>query len=135
KKSLLDQYVSKQICQILGFSTDELDKQKGFFDLGMDSLTALELKNILQTELNISLPSTVAFDYPTVEALIDYLAAQLIDDESGSETSTDTNRESVAEDAAVVEAQPDIIPEDDLIAQMDQKLADIDSLFSEEDAP
>ncbi|MEO0769819.1 MAG: SDR family NAD(P)-dependent oxidoreductase, partial [Cyanobacteria bacterium J06649_4] len=47
KKPLLDRYVSKQICQILGFSTDGLDKQKGFFDLGMDSLTALELKNVL----------------------------------------------------------------------------------------
>jgi hypothetical protein len=53
--------------------------QKGFFDLGMDSLTSVEFKNRLQNSLGITLPSTVAFDYPTVESLLDYLAQEILE--------------------------------------------------------
>ncbi|MBE9060856.1 type I polyketide synthase [cf. Phormidesmis sp. LEGE 11477] len=125
KREILDSYVCKKICQLLGFSANELNRQTGFFDLGMDSLTALELKNSLQTDLELSLPSTLAFDYPTVEALLDYLSDQLTPEPTEAEFST-------------VENSFSNLLEDDLMAQvearMDQKLSDLDSLF-EEDAP
>ncbi|MEO0408180.1 MAG: beta-ketoacyl reductase, partial [Cyanobacteria bacterium P01_A01_bin.135] len=78
RRELLEIQVCNQISQILGFAPGELDRRKGFFDLGLDSLTAMELKNSLQTSLGCSLPSTLAFDYPTVERLLDYLAEQLL---------------------------------------------------------
>jgi acyl transferase domain-containing protein len=49
-----------------------------FFELGMDSLMALDLRNRLQTELDRSLPSTVAFEYPGVRDLVDYLIAVVL---------------------------------------------------------
>src|SRR5262249_9062482 len=51
--------------------------QRGFNELGMDSLTAVELRNRLQTALDCALPATLAFDCPTLGALVEYLAAQL----------------------------------------------------------
>ena len=133
KRALLQSYICGQICQILGFSADELDMQKGFFDLGMDSLTALELKNILQIDLNVSLPTTLAFDYPTVEALIGYLAAQLIEENTlASESDLLLALETPA--ATALEPSEIFTFEDDLIAEMDRKLADIDNLLGEDAA-
>ena len=44
-----------------------------FFELGMDSLMSLALRNRLQTDLDRTLPSTVALEYPTIPELADYL--------------------------------------------------------------
>jgi myxalamid-type polyketide synthase MxaB len=38
----------------------------------------MELRNRLQTSLGRSLPSTLAFDYPTLEALVHYLAQEVL---------------------------------------------------------
>jgi NADPH:quinone reductase-like Zn-dependent oxidoreductase/SAM-dependent methyltransferase/acyl carrier protein len=73
----LKEYVRSQIAQILGFQPQEIDPQTGFFDLGMDSLTSVELKSRLQTDLNCTLPTTIAFDYPTLDALIPHLLSQI----------------------------------------------------------
>ena len=51
--------------------------KKGFFDLGLDSLTALELKKTLERDLGTELSTTVAFDYPTPEALSQFLASKV----------------------------------------------------------
>jgi acyl carrier protein len=79
RRACLAAHIRVQIAKVLGFSPSEVDMQKGFFDLGMDSLTSVELKNRLQNSLGCSLSSTVAFDYPTVEALVDYLAQEVLD--------------------------------------------------------
>jgi len=38
---------------------------------------AVEMKNRLQCGLGVSLGATLVFDYPTVEALVDYLLGEL----------------------------------------------------------
>jgi acyl carrier protein len=37
----------------------------GFTDLGMDSLMGIELRRMLERSLELSLRSTLAFEYPT----------------------------------------------------------------------
>ncbi|MEM9137347.1 MAG: beta-ketoacyl reductase, partial [Cyanobacteria bacterium P01_F01_bin.42] len=112
RRSHLDQFVLNSLSQILGFKPSDIDREAGFFDLGMDSLTALEFKHQLQSNLGLSLPSTLAFDYPTVEKLLDYLAESL-EIESKSESSDEF--ESVSED--------------ELAKQLEQKLADLDQIL------
>ena len=51
----------------------------GFFDLGMDSLMSVELRNRLNRALSgeYVVSNTAVFDYPNVAALADHLAAEL----------------------------------------------------------
>ncbi|WP_414578327.1 SDR family NAD(P)-dependent oxidoreductase [Anabaena sp. CCY 9402-a] len=74
---LLETYLREQIAKVLGFLPHEINPQTGFFDLGMDSLTAIEFKNGLQTNLKITLPSTIAFDYPNIQTLAHHLSNEL----------------------------------------------------------
>jgi hypothetical protein len=61
-----------------GSSGKPLGLQQGFFEYGMDSLTSIELRNYLQTSLDCSLSSTLVFNYSTIEALVDYLATEVL---------------------------------------------------------
>jgi NADP-dependent 3-hydroxy acid dehydrogenase YdfG/acyl carrier protein len=72
-------YLCTQVAQVLGLSsTASLELQTGFFDLGMDSLTSVDLRNRLQIDLQSSLPATLAFDYPTLATLEEYLRTEVL---------------------------------------------------------
>jgi acyl carrier protein len=59
---------------ILGQNHDWVpEEDQGFFGMGMDSLTSLELRNRLQDLLGRSLPPTLLFDHSTPEKLVTYL--------------------------------------------------------------
>jgi phthiocerol/phenolphthiocerol synthesis type-I polyketide synthase B len=58
-------------------SAQLLDPSIGFFQSGMDSLMSVTLQRALSDSLGVVLPASVVFDYPTVEALADYLATIL----------------------------------------------------------
>ncbi|GAA3548243.1 hypothetical protein GCM10022222_34800 [Amycolatopsis ultiminotia] len=55
---------------------DAVDPRKGFIELGFDSLTAIELRNRLDTVTGMRLPATVIFDYPSVQVLAEHLVAE-----------------------------------------------------------
>jgi acyl transferase domain-containing protein/acyl carrier protein len=58
---------------------DRLDVERGFFDLGMDSLVSVDLKGRLEIAFGMSLPNTVTLDYPSVTALAAYVRDVLFD--------------------------------------------------------
>jgi NAD(P)-dependent dehydrogenase (short-subunit alcohol dehydrogenase family)/acyl carrier protein len=68
--------IEREAAQVLGFGQARLDRDRGFFDMGMDSLLALELRTRLEAALGIALQATVLFDYPSIDALAGYCAAQ-----------------------------------------------------------
>lgn len=79
QRDYLITHLQSQLNKVLGVNPSQpIDLHKGFFDLGMDSLMAVELKNRLQTSLKCSLPSTLLFKYPTIEALTNYLASEVL---------------------------------------------------------
>ncbi|MGD1918834.1 MAG: beta-ketoacyl reductase, partial [Pleurocapsa sp.] len=87
RRSLLLDSLRAELAKVLGFSASEVNTKTGFFDLGMDSLTAIEFKNRLQDSIGFTLPSTVAFDYPNIEALTDYILEKMFPEVDASEDS------------------------------------------------
>jgi malonyl CoA-acyl carrier protein transacylase/SAM-dependent methyltransferase len=71
------------------------------FDLGMDSLMAVEFGNVLSTGLGLEqpLPTTLVFDYPTVDAIAHFLATQL-DEGSGAPATAALEPETAADTTA-----------------------------------
>jgi acyl carrier protein len=68
-------HVHREVCSILGLDPQRpTDPTRGFAQMGLDSLMAIDLRNRLQKALGRSLPSPVVFNYPSVRALSSYLA-------------------------------------------------------------
>ena len=81
----LEGVVESLVGKILGLDQKaRLKRTRGFFDIGMDSITALELKRMLEATFEHKLSATVAFDHPTIERLAIHLQEILpaIDDGS-----------------------------------------------------
>ena len=92
RRSLLLDSLRSELARVLCFQASKLDTKTGFFDLGMDSLTAIEFKNRLQDSIGFTLTSTVAFDYLNLEALGDYILDKMfpkIDVSEDNETEAD----------------------------------------------
>lgn len=78
QRSLLLLHVLSETAEVLGLNgAAAIDPAHGFFQLGMDSLTSVELRNRLRLSLQCELPTTLAFDHPSPQALADFLLAEL----------------------------------------------------------
>jgi acyl transferase domain-containing protein/acyl carrier protein len=66
--------IRRHIADILQMPTpDAVPPDRGLFDLGMDSLMSVELKNRLERDAGRRLPSTIVFNHPSARALTDFL--------------------------------------------------------------
>lgn len=78
QKDALADHLADVVATVLGVAPGtQIDRGQGFFALGMDSLTTLDLRNRIQSSLGYRLEQTALFRYSTIESLVNYLCQQL----------------------------------------------------------
>ncbi|UGQ12399.1 SDR family NAD(P)-dependent oxidoreductase [Yinghuangia sp. ASG 101] len=78
QRRMVVELVARRVADVLGHrSAASVDAGRAFTDAGFDSLTAVELRNVLQAETGVALPATAVFDHPTPGALAEFLWREL----------------------------------------------------------
>ncbi|MCG5469031.1 SDR family NAD(P)-dependent oxidoreductase [Micromonospora sp. LAH09] len=78
--------IRKNAATVLGHTAPGgVDVDRGFLELGFDSLTGVELRNALSAELGLPLPATLIFDYPSPLVLAEHVLDQLAGPEAGGD--------------------------------------------------
>jgi len=79
KLSFIRQQLQLCLAKVLRFSEDQLPAVDwGFFDMGMDSISAVEFRLAIEALTQLELNQSVVFDYPNTQALASYLSSYLI---------------------------------------------------------
>lgn len=76
KAAALQRFVLEQLGNVVRVDPSRIDKNGSFTSLGVDSLMSLELRNKLESELEVKLAPTVFFTYASPDALSAYLLNQ-----------------------------------------------------------
>lgn len=98
--------VREEVARVLRYQPGRLDPDQPFNELGLDSLTGLELRNRLESRVGLNFSATLIWSSPTISALARYITDQFAS----------------PDDAGTVKAKP-IVVSDTLASMSEQDLA------------
>jgi NAD(P)-dependent dehydrogenase (short-subunit alcohol dehydrogenase family)/acyl carrier protein len=77
RRALVVDQLRAQVASLLGRDAATIARDRGLFEMGVDSLASLELRGLLQASFGLRLPATLAFSHPTIDAMADYVLGRL----------------------------------------------------------
>ena len=117
RPTILRTFLRARVARTLGLTDGTtVDDRAPLRDVGLDSLLAIELRNVVGTAIARTLPATLLFDYPTIDDLSAFLLTTLF---------PDAEEKTVPDVAAPTETPATLI--DDLSAMSDD---DVERLFA-----
>ncbi|UXA18377.1 type I polyketide synthase [Mycobacterium sp. SMC-4] len=78
RKKLLTDYLRESVADITRVDAAEIREDTGFFDIGMDSLMAVELRRRIEQGVGHEIPATLAMDHPRLSDVADYLLGDVL---------------------------------------------------------
>jgi acyl transferase domain-containing protein/acyl carrier protein len=66
---LVETYLCEIIAEVLGLVADKLDTQQSLYEMGFDSLVAVEIKNRIETDLLVVIPVSQLMQGPSINQL------------------------------------------------------------------
>ncbi|MDT7758568.1 MAG: hypothetical protein QOH27_4466, partial [Mycobacterium sp.] len=78
RKRLLTDYLRDAVAEVTRVDAAEIREDAGFFDLGMDSLMAVELRRRIEQGVGKEIPATLAMDHPRLSDVADYLLGEVL---------------------------------------------------------
>ncbi len=78
RRKLLVDYLRQAVAEVTRVDAAEIREDAGFFDLGMDSLMAIELRQRIEQGVGKEIPATLAMDYPRLSDVADYLLGDVL---------------------------------------------------------
>lgn len=78
RRKLMGDYLRDAVAEVTRIDPTEIRDDAGFFDLGMDSLMAVELRRRIEAGVGQQIPATLAMDYPRLSDVVDYLLGDVL---------------------------------------------------------
>lgn len=78
KDKLVDKLIEYLSAKVPSFSSEE-NLDSSFSSLGLDSVSHVEMTTIIEEHLQITIDPALAFDYPTINSLVDHLQQDLLE--------------------------------------------------------
>ena len=117
REDLILSFLQEEVQAVLSLPTTPASNV-GFFDLGMDSLMAVELRNRVNRALagSYTAPNTLVFDYPDIASVVAHLVDEIGDaelDSGGMETGDGAGSEAASTPEAPAEPGSEAVPRTD----------------------
>ena len=128
---MLIEKICEQIKRVMGLDeSDTINPNQPLQELGLDSLMAVELRNILCALIGKQLPATLMFKYPTVASLSTFLIQDMFPDEMADaaedNAETENTEASAQQEQQEEDDQLDDLSDDELAAMLAAELGEDD---------
>lgn len=77
RRQILIRHCRAEAARVLKLDESRVDTTTPLAGMGFDSLMALELRKRLETSLRVELPATIVWRFPTIDAMVPFLAERM----------------------------------------------------------